>query len=240
MGAEQTVLTNTIPRSYFNFKNCYTGGFILSHFTFQYKLHKTKQTVNFRVSVFPLSPWTFKQDKQENKLKTCGGLIILTVRSDAFAGRALQNALKMESVPFLKDRRHAEGQWDKAKKSHTSYKSMGLQIPQLWLHRALLWEMQCDGIWVEIISSQLLTPPRRAQRTGTSERSCRPKTWEVPYLLQDTSSSAGLPRAEVSSLHGSANRAFPRIRWEDHRLPNSSHFCSLILGTEDWLPRWQP
>jgi len=73
MGAEQGVLTNTISRSYFNFKNCYTGRFILSHFTFQHNLHNTNQTVNVRVLVFPLSPWTFKQDKQENKLNICGG-----------------------------------------------------------------------------------------------------------------------------------------------------------------------
>lgn len=110
MGAEQTVLTNTISRSYFNFKNCYTGGFILSHFTFQYNLHNINQIVNFRVSAFPLSPWTFKQDKQENKLNICGELTVLTVRTGAFAVRAWQNALKTELVPFLEDRKHTEGQ----------------------------------------------------------------------------------------------------------------------------------
>lgn len=104
MRTEQTVPTDTISRRYFNFKNCYTGRFILSHFTFQYNLQNINQTVNFRVSVFPLSPWTFKQDKQENKLNIRGRPITLAVRRGAFAGRAWQNVFQMESVPFLDNR----------------------------------------------------------------------------------------------------------------------------------------
>lgn len=51
----------------------------------------------------------------------------------------------MEPVLFINHRRHAEGQWDMAKNSHTSFKSMEFHIPQLWLCKMLLWVMQHDG-----------------------------------------------------------------------------------------------
>lgn len=92
--AEHPVLTNTISRSYFNFKNCYAGGFILSHFTFQHNLHSINQTINFRVPVLPLPSWTFKQNNQENKSNTCDGHIILVVWRGAFGGKACPYVLK--------------------------------------------------------------------------------------------------------------------------------------------------
>lgn len=231
MRIEQRVRTNTISRSYFDFKNCYTGGFILSHFTFQYKLHNINHNVNFRVS---LVPWIFKQDKQENKLNISCGTIILRVRC-AFAERAWQNALKMEPVLFLKHRRHTEGQWDKAKNPHTSFKSMEFHIAQLWLCKMLLWVTQHDGFWVEILFCQHLTPSRKAQRAGKSEPSSRPRTWELPHLPRGTSSSTGISGGEASLLQGSAGCvslwAAPQLLVRA-RSNASCQLCSWVLGTE--------
>lgn len=239
MRVEQRVLTNTISRSYFDFKNCYTGGFILSHFTFQYKLHNINQTIDFRIS---LVPWIFKQDKQENKLNISWGTIILTVRC-AFAERLWQNALKMEPMLFLNHKRHAEGQWDKAKNSHTSFKSMEFHSPQLWFCKMLLWVTQNGGFWVVKLFCQLLTPSRKAQRAGKSEPSCRPGTWEFPHLPHGTSSSTGIPGGEAfpggeaSPRQGSGSRVSlwfaPRCCWSEHCLKPA-----LLMGAGDRGLSW--
>lgn len=229
MRAEQTVLTDTISRSYFNFKNCYTGRFILSHFTFQYNLQNINQTVNFRVSVFLLSPRTFKQDKQENKLNACGGLITLTVRRGAFAGGAWQNALKMESVPFLEHRMHTEGQWGQAKKPHTSHKSTGPQIPQLWLYRTFSWRTRCGGVWVDVPSFRLLPEGRRGQ--GGRRAAADPGSGRSRIC-------SGMPAAprgcrEERYPHRTAQPAAP-AHGPCHTFTGKSteQLGSLILGTE--------
>lgn len=176
--------------------------------------------------------WTGEQ------IKRSGGLTISEVRKGVFAGRAWQKALKMESVPFLKDRRPNEGQGDKAKTSHTSHMSIGLQILQVWLYRKLLWEMRYDGFGEEILSSQLLNPPTSAQSTGVSAAADQdvgdPVSATGCQEVCRASMRWGIltPWGEASSLHGSAGCDFP---WDTpHTHWNGTH-CLTHASSAHWF-----